>query len=290
MWQTFWSILAGLAATGVSIAIPLLAQRVVDGPVRHRDTAGLWELGGLALAFGVLEALLNFYRRWTQSSYALGMETALRNDLYAHLQRLPVAFHDGWQSGQLLSRVTTDLSVIRRFLSFGLVFLVINFATFVTVVVLLLHLYWPLGAAGRRDRAAAVRDQPRFTTPVQRGLPADAGPAGRPGHPGRGDRRGIRIIKAFGRRRHMTSQFDDRARRVCTTPRSARHGLVATTWPTFDVVPNVTLAVVLLGGAVGGRHRPDDHRRTGGVRRSAADAGLADRRRWARSSPTRRRR
>jgi ATP-binding cassette subfamily B protein len=73
------------------------------------------------------------------------METVLRNDLYAHLQRLPIAFHDGWQSGQLLSRATTDLSVIRRFLSFGLIFLVINSVTFVTVIVLLLRIYWPLG-------------------------------------------------------------------------------------------------------------------------------------------------
>ena len=50
--------------------------------------------------------------------------------LDAHLQRLPIAFHDSWQTGQLLSRATTDLSTIRRFLSFGLVYLVVNIATF----------------------------------------------------------------------------------------------------------------------------------------------------------------
>ena len=72
------------------------------------------------------------------------METAVRDDLYAHLQRLPVAFHDRWQTGQLLSRATTDLSTIRRFLSFGLVYLVVNIATFVTVVGLLVHIYAPL--------------------------------------------------------------------------------------------------------------------------------------------------
>ena len=59
---------------------------------------------------------------------------ASATDLYAHLQRLPVGFHDRWQSGQLLSRVTSDLSVIRRFLSFGLFFLVLNLATYVAVV------------------------------------------------------------------------------------------------------------------------------------------------------------
>src|SRR5262245_34672868 len=134
-----------MASTGVALAIPLIAQDVVDGPVAHHETKGLLAPGALALAFGMAEALLNFYRRWAQSGSALGMETTLRNDLYAHLQRLPVSFHDGWQSGQLLSRVTTDLGVIRRFLSFGLIFLIINVVTFVTVIALLFHLYWPLG-------------------------------------------------------------------------------------------------------------------------------------------------
>ena len=65
-------------------------------------------------------------RRWVMSKAALGVETDLRRDLYGHLQALPVSFHDRWQSGQLLSRATEDLATIRRFLGFGLVFLVVN--------------------------------------------------------------------------------------------------------------------------------------------------------------------
>ncbi len=109
-WQYVFLILAGCAATGLAIAIPLIAQQVIDGPVARGESAGLWLLGLLALAFGVLEAALIFYRRWVSSASALGMETALRGDIYAHLQRLPVGFHDGWQSGQLLSRATSDLA------------------------------------------------------------------------------------------------------------------------------------------------------------------------------------
>ena len=63
-------------------------------------------------------------RRWVMSKAALGVETDLRRDLYAHLQGLPVSFHDRWQSGQLLSRATEDLSTVRRFLGSALVFLV----------------------------------------------------------------------------------------------------------------------------------------------------------------------
>jgi ATP-binding cassette subfamily B protein len=247
-WQTVRLILAGIAATSVSIAIPLLAQRVVDGPVRRHDTAGLWELGALALAFGVMEALLIFYRRWAQSASALGMETAIRDDLYAHLQRLPVAFHDGWQSGQLLSRATSDLSVIRRFLSFGLVFLVISFTTFVTVAILLLHLFWPLGLLVLASAVPLFVISKRFTQKYN--------VAARKMQDEQGDlatlveesAAGIRIIKAFGRRAHMAALFDERARRLYATAVSKTR-MVASAWPTFDAVPNVTLALVLIGGA-----------------------------------------
>ncbi len=74
-----------------------------------------------------------------------GIEKAMRDDLYAHLQRLDSGFHDSWQSGQLLSRATTDLSAIRRFAGFGVVFFITNIWTFVLVVALLIRLNWWLG-------------------------------------------------------------------------------------------------------------------------------------------------
>jgi ATP-binding cassette subfamily B protein len=248
IWQYVGLVVTGLAATAVSIAIPLLAQRVVDGPVLHHDTAGLWELGGLAFAFGVMEALLILYRRWVQAASATTMETQLRDDLYAHLQSLPVAFHDGWQSGQLLSRATSDLSVIRRFLSFGLVFLAISFATFVTVVVLLIHLYWPLGLLVTASAIPLFLISSRFTR--------DYNVASRLMQDQQGDlatlveesAAGIRVIRAFGRRDHMGGQFNERAHTLFETAvRKTR--MVALTWPKFDAVPNVLLAFVLLGGA-----------------------------------------
>ena len=127
--QLGWLLVAASAATGAGIAVPMVIRQVVDGPIADGDRAGLLRLGGLALLLGVVEAALTFIRRWTQASSTLGMEATIRDDLYAHLQRLPVGFHDRWQSGQLLSRAISDLSVIRRFLSFGLLFLVVNLIT-----------------------------------------------------------------------------------------------------------------------------------------------------------------
>ena len=73
------------------------------------------------------------------------MEKTIRDDLYHHLQRLEPAFHDAWQSGQLLSRATNDLSTIRRFAGFGVVFFITNTWTFLLIVALLIRLNWWLG-------------------------------------------------------------------------------------------------------------------------------------------------
>ncbi len=53
----------------------------------------------------------------------------------------------------------------------------------------------------------------------------------------------------------MAEQFDEQATDCYTTPRSARPGWWPRTWAEFDAVPNVTLAIVLVGGALRGRHR-----------------------------------
>ena len=66
-------LVAAFAATGASIAVPLVVHRVVDGPVAT-TTGRAAALGGLALLLGLVEALLIFIRRWTQTVCALGME------------------------------------------------------------------------------------------------------------------------------------------------------------------------------------------------------------------------
>jgi len=242
------TVTAGIAV-GASIVVPLITRSVVDGPIADGDRGGLIPLGLLALLLGVLEAALVFIRRWVQSYAALGMETAIRNDLYAHLQRLPVEFHDRWQTGQLLSRATTDLGTIRRFLSFGLVYLVVNTATFVTVVALLVHLYAPLGFF---VAASAV---PLFF--ISKNLSRAYLRTSREVQDLQGDLAtfieesavGVRVIRAFGRRQHVGSTFRAGARTLHDAS-VGKANLVARFWSLFDLVPSLVLGGVLLFGSV----------------------------------------
>ncbi|QDY10533.1 ABC transporter ATP-binding protein [Micromonospora sp. HM134] len=241
-------LLAALAATGAGLAVPLVVQRVVDGPIARHDPAGLLRLGGLTLLLGLAEAVLIFIRRWSQSSSSVGMEATIRADLYAHLQRLPAGFHDRWQSGQLLSRAISDLSVLRRFLSFGLLFLVLNVVTYVAVVILLIRLHGPLGLL---VAASAV---PLFL--ISRRFGRHYHTSSRRMQDQQGDvatlveetAQGLRTMKAYGRGPELADRFAGRARALHDTG-VAKGALLAGASALFDLVPNLTLGATLVGGA-----------------------------------------
>ena len=185
-------VLAGLGIAA-AIVVPLVTRAVVDGPIAESDRRGLYVLGAAAVAIGIVEAVLMFFRRWVVSKATLGVETDVRVELYAQLQRLPMVFHSRWESGQLLSRMMSDLSTIRRFLGFGMLFIVVNLVQIAVVVAILLHLYWPLGLVVLASTVPVVwvslrteKAYTRLSRAVQdeTGDVASGGRGGRARHPG----------------------------------------------------------------------------------------------------------
>ncbi len=146
--------------------------------------------------------------------------------------------------------------MIRRFLSFGLLFLIVNLATYVAVVGLLLHLHWPLGLLVAGERGAVDPGQP----PVRPRLPSCAS---RRMQDQQGDvatlveetAQGLRTVKSFGRQPHMSARFAADAVRLHDTA-VGKGRLLARTSALFDLVPNLTLAAVLVGRRGRGRDRP----------------------------------
>ncbi len=246
-------LLSALAGVGLSIAIPLVIKAMIDGPITHHDSGAIVPLGLLALAFGVLEAVLVWGRRWVQSDAVLGVETALRRDLYQRLQQLPMSFHGQWQSGQLLSRSTTDLSMIRRFSGFGLIFLVTNITQVVVVVAVLLHMYWPLGLVVAAAAVPIVYLSMRFERGyvlVSRRVQDQQGDLATRAEEGAV---GIRVIKSFGRSDHVSAQYDAAAGTLYETSMH-KVRLSAKFWTFLEIIPNLAVVVVLLLGALAVGH------------------------------------
>jgi ATP-binding cassette subfamily B protein len=240
---------AAFGAVTAEIVIPLLTKSVVDGAIAHHDRRLLIPLALAAAGLGASEALLNMIRRWIQSRAVADIEKSIRDDLYAHLQRLQASFHDSWQSGQLLSRATTDLSSIRRFAGFGLIFLVTNIMTFVAVVALLINLNWWLGLVTgvvfapvlpvcfrfeKRYRVLSRRVQDQqgdLATLIEEAAT------------------GVRVLKALGRGRLAATRYDVQAAEVCQT-QVEKAGLLGSFWALLDLIPNAVIGLIIVLGAV----------------------------------------
>jgi ATP-binding cassette subfamily B protein len=225
-----------------------MTKAVIDGPVRHQDQPHLWTLGAAATALLASEALLWFIRRWLVARATMGVEADIRKDLYARLQVLPMAFHGRWQSGQLLSRVMNDLATIRQFLSFGLLFLLLNVVQIIVVTGILLAMYWPLGAVVLVSilpiSATVLRFQRQFTA-LSRAAQDQSGNVATHVEE---QALGVRVVKAFGREQYAYERFDERASRLFETEvRKVRTS--AKFWTLLEVIPNATLIVVLGFGA-----------------------------------------
>ncbi|WP_003897074.1 ABC transporter ATP-binding protein [Mycolicibacterium smegmatis] len=250
-WMTM--VVVAIVSLGATIAIPLMTKAVIDGPVRHQDSQGLWTLGAAAVGIGISEAVLWFIRRWLVARATMGVEADIRKDLYARLQILPMSFHGRWQSGQLLSRVMNDLSTIRRFMSFGLVFLILNGLQITVVTAILLAMYWPLGVVvlvSIVPIAATVLHFEREYTRLSR-LAQD-----QTGHVAthvEESALGLRVVKSFGREDYVFDRFDEQATRLYDT-QVARVGVSAKFWTLLEVIPNLTLIVVLGFGAYAAGH------------------------------------
>jgi ATP-binding cassette, subfamily B, bacterial len=246
-------LMAALGAEAAAIAIPLLTKSIIDGAITHHDKRLLLPLGLAAAGLGIAEAALSLIRRWVQGSAVAGMEKTLRDDLYAHLQSLEPAFHDGWQSGQLLSRATSDLSSIRRFAGFGLVFLIITVTTFTAVAVLLIRLNWWMGLAAscmvapvvvfclrfeRRYKILARRVQDQegdLATLIEEGAT------------------GVRVLKALGRAPEAAATHAAQATQMYTTKVSMAR-LLGSFWSMLDLIPNAAIALILVLGALAVSH------------------------------------
>ncbi len=250
-YRTRWiaMVIVALASLGATVAIPLMTRAVIDGPVRQRDPHGLWILGSAAVAVGIVEATLWFIRRWLVARATMGVEADIRKDLYARLQILPMSFHGRWQSGQLLSRIMNDLSTIRRLLSFGLIFLMLNVAQIVVITVILLAMYWPLGAIVAVSvlpiTVTMVRFERTFTALSRRAQDE----AGHVATVVEESALGLRVVKSFGREDYVYDRFDEQAATLYRT-QVRKVAVSARFWTLLGAIPNVTLIVVLGFGAV----------------------------------------
>ncbi|HEX5859709.1 MAG TPA: ABC transporter ATP-binding protein [Microbacterium sp.] len=239
--------ISALLAALVALLMPLVLEAVVAGPIASGELEPIVWGAVAVLAIGLVEAGLVWVRRWFVLGPATKVEYDLRTEFYARLQNLPVSFHDRWQSGQLLSRMMQDISMIRRWLAFGIVLLVVNMITIVVGTVILFRWHWllavifivtaiPLWVQGylfeKRYGALTRQSQDQagdLATAVEESV------------------HGIRVLKAFGRGKHALRNFERRAEHLRETELGKARA-IGVVWFWLVLMPDVAFALSLAAG------------------------------------------
>jgi ABC-type multidrug transport system fused ATPase/permease subunit len=135
-----------LLATASAIATPYFLQLAIDGPIRKGNMAGLIVL---AVAFIIVQAInwvSSFGQTYLMTYAGQWALYTLSEDVFWHLQLLPVAFYDRNETGRIMSRAQNDISVLQQLLSSGLLGILASSLTTFGTVFILFSLNWKLAA------------------------------------------------------------------------------------------------------------------------------------------------
>jgi len=241
------SFLLAATAMAMGVLLPFLVGRTID-EVRA-GSEELWPLALAILGAGLLRLAFSVARRLVAGRVSLGVEYDLRNRMYSHLQSLELAFFDGEQTGQLMSRATVDLQAVRFFLGYGLIFIlqsliaiaiagVVMFVVNPSLALVALaptpFVIWVAFRYGRLNRPATQEVQQRIAE-----LTAEA----------EENISGVRVVKAFAQEARQLVRFQDRVQRVFVQSMISTR-LRAFYSPFIGFLPQLGLAAILF---VGGR-------------------------------------
>ncbi|WP_371942267.1 ABC transporter ATP-binding protein [Actinomadura chokoriensis] len=126
----------------IVVANPLLLKSIIDsGIVPGRQGVVIW-LAAAVAGLAVLEAVLGLVQRWYSARIGEGLIYDLRSQVFAHVQRQPVAFFMRAQTGSLVSRLNNDVIGAQRALTTTLSSVVSNVISLILVLVTMLILSW----------------------------------------------------------------------------------------------------------------------------------------------------
>jgi ATP-binding cassette subfamily B protein len=252
LMRPFWrrvtvAFLLGVTMLAITSLLPLITRTIIDDGLTRRVPGVLGREIVLLMVLAVVRWVVGGLRRNISGRVGTDVEYHLRNRLARHLLTLEAAYHDRVPTGQLLARVTSDVRSLRYFISWGLVFMVLNLLTFVIAAVqmwllsprlclVVLALAPPLvyGALRFNRRLHRVYWQVQqeigeLTTVVEEATA------------------GVRVVKAFGREREQARRLETEAGSILDQNLEAAR-LRAFYTPLLGILPQLSLAAILWYG------------------------------------------
>ena len=240
-----------ICATVVSVidlAFPLVTRRSMYDLLPQQQYRAFFTVMAVMIAAFTLRALLYYVIAYWGHTFGIRVEADIRRDLFVHMQELDVSFFDHNRTGQLMSRLTSDLFEITELAHHGPEDLLISSLTIIGALAIMFSIEWRLALvvacilpvflavimSRRRRMSAASRNEKKKTAAINVGIESSLS--------------GIRTARAFANEDEEIGKFDTANEAFKTSKRAFHHemGLFNATMEFFMTL--LSAAVITVGG------------------------------------------
>jgi len=234
----------------VGVIIPLIIKDGIDSLSHRAISRTLLYFAALMLAVALVKAIFQFWMRWILIGISRDIEYDLRNELFAHLEKLSQRYYNETRTGDLMSKLTNDLNAVRNLVGPGIMYSASTIVVGVATVVLMIHLDWrltllaliPLPVVsvlvkifGQKIHDRFERIQALYSELTERV---------------RENLSGVRVVRAFCQEQPEMALFDDMNHEMVRRNK----GLIwisSFLWPVLALMFSIAFMLILI---VGGRH------------------------------------
>jgi len=241
-------VLAVLASAAADLVSPQILRRIIDEGITGGDTRVIYRGAATLVAIAVAGGLATFLQGYFTARASHGSAFEMRDAIFDKLQRLGFAYHDQAQTGQLITRVTSDVDQVRDFLGGGLVQIVSASVMLSGAVILLLRMNVALALLSFAVIPATVtvlvifvrRLGPTFKVSQQRLAALNTVL--------QENVAGARVVRAFAREEYETSRYDTANQSLLEQGLKVRR-TVANAFPLMFSIGTIGVALVTWIGA-----------------------------------------
>lgn len=248
-WYAVLGVCAVLASTAADLISPQILRSIIDQGIAESDTRVILSGAVGLVAVAAFGGLASFLQGYSSAKASHGSAFQMRNTIFDKLQQLSFSYHDSAQTGQLITRVTSDVDQVRDFVGGGLVHAVSALLMLLGAIVLLLRMNASLALLAFMVVPATAlvlglfvrRLGPRF-----RELQAKLGALNTVLQE---NVAGVRVVKAFGREPFETARYETANLELLEQGLLVRR-TVANAFPLMFSVGTVGVGIVTWAGAV----------------------------------------
>ena len=249
------AVLSLLLVSSANLATPLLIGRAIDEGIGPRRLGVIFVVVGWLVGLAVARAMFTFLQGYLAERASQGVAYDLRDALFERIERLSFSYYDRVQTGQLVTRLTSDVEQIRTFAGSGVVQLANAVVMLIGTTVVLLYLDWQLALVALAIVPIIAVLLVRFVGRIRPLFREVQQTLGRLNTVLQEDLLGVRVIRAFAREDYETARYtsvnDELLEKNLTTVR-----VFSNNFPFVFLFANLgTLAIIWFGGwqVIGGR-------------------------------------